>query len=386
MTMLAKTTEKGGVLTLADYEARIHLYKEQIGTGYIGIGRTLNEAKEAGVVPHGQWESWVTQTTGLTPRQAQRCMQAATEIRDGSALARLEMSKALMLLGSGLDEDTREEMAGKAADEGATVKALREEIRQAKLKAVQEAGAATEMRIQLEKVQGERESLRQQIQATISGYQRRMDEETDRAYQQGMKDSEKEARETVREEFARKIDYINGERERANAQIRDLREQLAAAEQAGSARWDEGYRRGSAQGAEDAEKRIAGLRNELNKQTQYAADLKRELDEMQGKSQDADREMLLAAAEEAEKRAADAEAELEALRAGKAAEKMPPVVILGKAVSAFFSECELMPFYPEDLTRDRQALENLVGQMADWCGRMADAIQQAAVEAEGAVE
>ena len=129
MTMLAKETE-GRVLALADYEARIHLYKEQIGTGYIGIGRTLNEAREAGVVPHGQWESWVTEVTGLTPRQAQRCMQAAREIRDGSQLARLEMSKALLLLSSGLDEDTREEVAKAAADEGATVKRLRQEIRE----------------------------------------------------------------------------------------------------------------------------------------------------------------------------------------------------------------------------------------------------------------
>jgi hypothetical protein len=67
----------------------------------------LNEAKAAGVVPHGQWEAWVTETTGLTPRQAQRCMKAATEIRDGSAMAQLEMSKALLLLGSGLDEDAQ---------------------------------------------------------------------------------------------------------------------------------------------------------------------------------------------------------------------------------------------------------------------------------------
>ena len=95
MTMLAEK-KMTGALTLADYEARIHLYREQIGTGYIGIGRTLNEAKDAGVVPHGEWEEWVTRTTGLNTRQAQRCMQAAREIRDGSALARLEMSKALM--------------------------------------------------------------------------------------------------------------------------------------------------------------------------------------------------------------------------------------------------------------------------------------------------
>lgn len=122
--------EKGARrLTIADYEARIHLYKEQIGIGYIGIGRTLNEAKEAGAVPAGQWEAWVTDVTGLTIRQAQRCMQAAREIRDGSALARLEMSKAMRLLSSGLDEDQREELAQRADEEKLTVKALEDEIR-----------------------------------------------------------------------------------------------------------------------------------------------------------------------------------------------------------------------------------------------------------------
>ena len=61
MTMLAEK-KVTGALTLADYEARIHLYREQIGTRYIGIGRTLNEAKKAGVVPHREWEEWVTRT------------------------------------------------------------------------------------------------------------------------------------------------------------------------------------------------------------------------------------------------------------------------------------------------------------------------------------
>ena len=121
MTMLAAIEQKH-MMTLADYEARIALYKEQIGVGYIGIGRTLTEAKEAEVVPHGEWEAWVTRTTGLNPRQAQRCMQAAREIKDGSALARLEMSKALLVLSSGLDQEAKEQIARQAADEGATVK------------------------------------------------------------------------------------------------------------------------------------------------------------------------------------------------------------------------------------------------------------------------
>jgi chromosome segregation ATPase len=184
MTMLAKETETRA-LTLADYEARIHLYKEQIGVGYIGIGRTLLEAKEAKVVPHGQWEAWVTQTTGLTARQAQRCMQAATEIKDGSAMARLEMSKALMLLGSGLDEEAKEQIAQRAVDEGATVKELRERIKQqqqelktaqriaadetgrvtkAKLEALDAKEAADSLRCSLEAKQKENESLRGQLE------------------------------------------------------------------------------------------------------------------------------------------------------------------------------------------------------------------------------
>lgn len=129
MTMLAEQKNEKGLMTLADYEARIHLYKEQIGSGFIGIGRTLIEAKAAKVVPHGAWETWVTQTTGLNIQQAQRCMRAAREIKDGSALARLEMSKALLLLSSGLEESDRESLAEKAAAESATVQQLREEIK-----------------------------------------------------------------------------------------------------------------------------------------------------------------------------------------------------------------------------------------------------------------
>ena len=139
MTMLA-TVEKKELLTLADYEARIYLYKEQIGTGFIGIGRTLLEAKEANVVPHGEWEAWMTRTTGLAPRQAQRCMQAAREIKDGSAMARLEMSKALLLLSSGLDEETRESIAQRAADDGIGYRDLKEQLQ----KAQQSAAAHTQ--------------------------------------------------------------------------------------------------------------------------------------------------------------------------------------------------------------------------------------------------
>ncbi len=157
----------------------------------------------------------MTETTGLTARQAQRGMQAATEIKDGSAMARLEMSKALLLLGSGLDEEAREEIAGKAAEEGATVKALKEEIRQAKVKLVQETGAATEMRMQLEQVRRERDDLANQMKAQISAYQKRMDEETEKAYKDGMKEGRDNAAGIAARELADK-----------DAEIRELEKQL----------------------------------------------------------------------------------------------------------------------------------------------------------------
>ena len=287
MTMLAEK-KVTGVLTLADYEARIHLYREQIGTGYIGIGRTLNEAKEAGVVPHGEWEEWVTRTTGLNTRQAQRCMQAAREIRDGSALARLEMSKALMLLASGLSEEEQEQAAGKAADEGQSVRELREEIqrlkdaaqteradsgqiiKQLKQKIVEESGASAEIRIQLRQAKAERDQLTGQLEATQAAYRKRMDQVEEEAYRRGMRDRSETAEQDIRKEFQGKIDRINSERRQAEERIRNLETELGIARNEGSTRWDEGYRA--------AQNEIAGIRNEANKQRQYAEELKAELD------------------------------------------------------------------------------------------------------------
>ena len=345
-------------MTLQDYEARIWLYREQIGTGYIGIGRTLNEAKEAKVVPHGQWESWVEQTTGLTIRQAQRCMQAATEIRDGSALARLEMSKALLLLSSGLEEETREAIAEKAAEEGATVKALREEVRQAKLKLVQETGVATEIRQELRKAEEREKQLVQQMKALHDGMQERLDQECGLAYKRGADDTRTETEREIRKQFQGKIDYINSERAELDECRKQLLRQLKEAESANSSRWDDGYRAGVAYGE------------------QQQAQLKRN-------EQD-----LLEAAEDAERRAAEAEAALNALREGQEAgrQETAPAAILGKAVATFFGECELMPYYPETLRRDGQALRDLVARLEDWCCRMRTAMDGCGIDAEAVIE
>ena len=265
MSELAKV-EEGRVLSLADYEARIYLYREQIGTGYIGIGRTLNEVKEAGVVPHGQWETWVTETTGLSVRQAQRCMQAATEIRDGSAMARLEMSKALLLLSSGLEDDEKERIAEKAADEGASVRQLKEELRQAKLKVVQESGLAAEIKSKLKEAESKRANLEAQLKATMEAYRKEMDNASTKAYQEGYRNCEHEIREEIKAEYEGKIAFINSERESLENTRQNLLARVNEEVAKCSAQWDNGYKAGTERYEEQLEKanaQLASLADEL---------------------------------------------------------------------------------------------------------------------------
>ena len=370
MTMLANRTETRA-LTLADYEARIHLYKEQIGTGYIGIGRTLLEAKEAKVVPHGQWEAWVTETTGLTPRQAQRCMQAATEIKDGTAMARLEMSKALLLLSSGLDAEQQEEIAGKAVEEGATVKDLREQLRKAKLQIVQETGAATEIRDALRKAEAERDQIEGQMREMDQAYKARLDEAREDAYKRGEMAGGADAAARIRE-LEKSKGVLIDEVKKAGEREHQARTDLANTSQA--------YER--------QKNRIDGLQNELNKQKQYAEELRKELDRKHEEAVPADfakdREILLAAAEEAEKRAADAEAELEALKAGGAGQPEPVWKVLKVAITRFMADCEMMPLDPAALIPEKNRILANISRMEKWTDMMRMALE-GVVAGEGAV-
>lgn len=226
MTMLATVKqEETRIMTLADYEARIYLYKEQIGTGYIGIGRTLLDAKAADVVPHGDWEAWVTRTTGLNPRQAQRCMQAAREIKDGSAMARLEISKALLLLSSGLDEEAQEKIAQQAADEGATIKQLRKEIREKQEEADMMAQKAREYMEEVDahceranRAETENASLRGQLETVREYVEGQKAKAADKARQEAAAAAQEEI-----DELRADLDAAEAREERRAEELEQLR-------------------------------------------------------------------------------------------------------------------------------------------------------------------
>lgn len=163
-------------LAIIEYKIRQHI--NGAGMHLLGIGRCLNEAKASGLVPHGAWEGWVLKNTGLSLRQAQRYMEAAREVPEGSVMAQLPFTKiqACLQLPSG---EERETMARRAIDEGMGLRELQSEVkrqRQATADALQRAERAerdqeeTERRLraELEQVQQTRlTEITPQAQAEI---------------------------------------------------------------------------------------------------------------------------------------------------------------------------------------------------------------------------
>ena len=289
MTMLAKTETR--VLGIADYEARIQLYKEQAITGYIGIGRTLNEAKAAGVVPHGEWEAWVERTTGLNIRQAQRCMKAASEIRDGSFLGQIDMSKAMLLLSSGLENEQQEALAEQAVKEDSSVRELREQIRKLKLEKVAEAGANAEIRTALKAAESERDQLKGQMAAAVQAVREDAERQATEAYERGTKDQSRMN--------TAALQAANNAIDRYEKQNRELQEQLKAVEEANQ----DQYNLGKDEGDQERRKLRGQVDDLLEERNRLQAALK---DARESSGAEDMAKQIQALKAEAEKQAAEA--------------------------------------------------------------------------------
>lgn len=115
---------------LSRIEARIEYNLTSAYSNIVDVGRCLNEAKEKKLVPHGQWEKWLTEKTGMSTEQAQRWMRIAREVPEGSYLSRLEVSKIREILT--LPEGQREEVAKAAIEQDSSVTELKAQIRDIK--------------------------------------------------------------------------------------------------------------------------------------------------------------------------------------------------------------------------------------------------------------
>lgn len=166
--MKVTCTEPGqqGLATLAVIEYRIATHMQGAYENVIEVGRCLCEAKDAGLVPHGQWEEWVQRNTGMSVRSAQKLMQTARSVQVGSSLARLPISKITTILS--LPEPEREPMAERAAAEDMSLRELQEAVKREK----QRADKAEAKRLEVEgnmrshdaQAAHERKQLREQLE------------------------------------------------------------------------------------------------------------------------------------------------------------------------------------------------------------------------------
>lgn len=137
--------------------------------------------------------------------------------------------------------------------------------------------------------------------------------------------------------------------------------------------------------------RADSLNNELNKMNQYSAELRDQLEKAKADLLTAENNrvevevvpadydqlkknqaILMNAATEAEERAADLEAELEALRSGEV--KLSTYETLHRCVKVFMIDCELLPLKAKDLHRDSDQIMRELGRLKQWIHVMEESV------------
>lgn len=321
--------------TLEEMKAGIRIRMRNMVNSALEIGIDLMEAKDA--CRHGEWMPFL-KDIGLSASTAANYMRIAKEVSADSALAGLPYTKILALLSAPPEE--REELAAAAGDmSAAEIRRLTEERNRAAEAANAETARADRAEADAKHFNQEAAGLRNKVsvlQNELNGKKQYADE-----LQKVLDGKEEEMQRLLREcdEEARKE-----EREKLKGQFERLHARL-----------------------EDAESRVVEV---------TPADYE------QLKQDQAD---LIAAAAEAEQRAADAEAELEALRAGDMDDGREDAwKVLKVAMVRFLNDCEMMPLDPQALIPYRPRINASLARLEGWIRQMRGAMD-GAVTAEAVV-
>lgn len=109
-------------------ETNLEQCKRNIALSMWQIGNLLNQAKDEGVVPHGEWTAWATTHSGLNERGVQLAMRQARELAQDSPLLELDDSKINALIRIPAEE--REAFAARIDAENATSREVTEAVAQ----------------------------------------------------------------------------------------------------------------------------------------------------------------------------------------------------------------------------------------------------------------
>lgn len=109
-------------------ETNLEQCKKNIALSMWQIGNLLNQAKDEGIVPHGEWTAWATTHSGLNERGVQLAMRQARELAQDSPLLELDDSKINALIRIPAEE--REAFATRIDAENATSREVAEAVAQ----------------------------------------------------------------------------------------------------------------------------------------------------------------------------------------------------------------------------------------------------------------
>ena len=327
-------TTKADIITASgrsvdEIRANIRICMRNMVNNALEIGTDLLEMKEA--CRHGEWLPFLKEL-GLSASTAANYMRIASEVTTGSKLSRLPYTKILAVLAA--PPEDREELTEAAESlSAAEIRKITEEknrevqrMREERDRAAEAANTETARADQAE------EALRKSEADAKGIYDRNASLLTE---MQNLQVKLEKAREGQKQAEAG-CNILKGSVEKQKEIINDLQEKLIVAEN---------------------QQKIEVVPADYEQ-------LKRE------------RQELIDAAAEAEARAAEAEAALETAQTDGNSNQMdkPIGIILGQAMNAFFSECEMMPFNPAALQRDSYAVRHCIGQIHEWCLRMEDAL------------
>lgn len=122
------STEISVSVRRAFIETNLEQCKKNIALSMWQIGNLLNQAKDEGVVPHGEWTAWATTHSGLNERGVQLAMRQARELAQDSPLLELDDSKINALIRIPAEE--REAFAERIDAENATSREVTEAVAQ----------------------------------------------------------------------------------------------------------------------------------------------------------------------------------------------------------------------------------------------------------------
>ena len=310
--------------TLEEMKAGIRIRMRNMVNSALEIGFDLMEAKDA--CRHGEWMPFL-KDIGLSASTAANYMRIAKEVSADSKMATLPYTKILALLAAPPEE--REELAAAAEDMSAA------EIR-------------------------------------------RLTEERNRA-------AEAANTETMR------ADQAEADAKRYYDEIGTLNKKIAELEAQKAKAYNEGHKVGQKVAWDDID--VKGMAREINELRETRDDLKAKLLEAENHRVEVvppdyeqlkqERGELIAAAAEAEERAAEAEAALEDLRNENAQSGVSDFEKMHFALRSFLMQCEHMALQPVGLYRDAEKALKDVGRLRLWCDTIEKALN--VQNAEGAV-